>query len=38
LTIDLDATGSEDILAQIMDAIEQSKKYMLAGKHEVVNE
>jgi 1-acyl-sn-glycerol-3-phosphate acyltransferase len=32
LTIDYDAR-SEDILAQLMDAIEQSKEYMLKGKH-----
>jgi 1-acyl-sn-glycerol-3-phosphate acyltransferase len=32
LTIDYDAK-TEDILAQLMDAIEQSKKYMLMGKH-----
>jgi 1-acyl-sn-glycerol-3-phosphate acyltransferase len=37
LTIDYDAR-SEDILAQIMDAIEQSKKYMMTGKQEVVND
>lgn len=37
LTIDYDAR-SEDILAQLMDAIEQSKKYMIAGKHEVISD
>lgn len=37
LTIDYDAR-SEDILAQLMDAIEQSKKYMIAGKHEMVKD
>ena len=36
LEIDYDAR-SEDILSQLMDAIEQSKKYMLAGKQEEVN-
>jgi 1-acyl-sn-glycerol-3-phosphate acyltransferase len=37
LTIDYDAR-SEDILAQLMDAIEQSKKYMIAGKQEMVKD
>lgn len=37
LTIDYDAR-SEDILAQIMDAIEQSKKYMTTGKQEVATD
>ena len=37
LVIDYDAR-SEDILAQIMDAIEQSKKYMVIGKYEAVHE
>ena len=37
LTIDYDAR-SEDILSQLMDAIEQSKKYMIAGNEEVVND
>ncbi len=37
LTIDYDAR-SEDILAQLMDAIEQSKKYMTAGKQEMVKD
>jgi len=37
LMIDYDAR-SEDILAQIMDAIEQSKKYMVIGKYEAVHE
>ncbi len=32
LAIDYEA-GTETILAQIMDAIEQSKKYMMMGKH-----
>lgn len=32
LVIDYDAPA-EDILAQLMDAIEQSKKYMMMGKH-----
>ena len=32
LNIDYDAPA-EDILAQLMDAIEQSKKYMMMGKH-----
>jgi len=36
LVIDYDAR-SEDILAQIMDAIEQSKKYMVIGKYEEVH-
>jgi len=35
LEIDYDA-GSEDILSQLMDAIEQSNKYMMAGKQEGV--
>ena len=37
LKIDYNAR-SEDILAQIMDAIEQSNKYMIPGKHDFVNE
>jgi len=37
LVIDYEAR-SEDILAQIMDAIEQSKKYMVIGKYETVQE
>jgi len=32
LVIDYEAPA-EDILAQIMDAIEQSKKYMMMGRH-----
>ena len=32
LTIDYDAS-SEDILAQVMDAIEQSKRHMMQGRH-----
>ena len=35
LVIDYDAR-SEDILAQLMDAIEQSKKYMMNGKQEAL--
>jgi 1-acyl-sn-glycerol-3-phosphate acyltransferase len=35
LQIDYDAK-SEDILEQIMDAIEQSKKFMSTGKHEAI--
>lgn len=35
LVIDYDAR-SEDILAQLMDAIEQSKKYMVNGRQEVL--
>jgi len=35
LVIDYDAQ-SEDILAQLMDAIEQSKKYMMNGKQEAL--
>jgi 1-acyl-sn-glycerol-3-phosphate acyltransferase len=31
-------TSSEEILAQIMEAIEQTKKYMPTGKHETINE
>ena len=37
LVIDYDAR-SEDILAQIMDAIEQSKKFMVIGKYEAVRQ
>ena len=37
LPIDYNAP-SEDILAQIMDAIEQSKKFMTTGKHETIVE
>jgi len=37
LQIDYNAS-SDDILAQIMDAIEQSKKYMHTGKHEQFTE
>ena len=37
LVIDYDAR-SEDILAQIMDAIEQSKKYMVTGKYDAVHQ
>lgn len=37
LTIDYDAK-TEDILAQLMDAIEQSKKYMLMGNHHRLKE
>lgn len=36
LAIDYDAPA-ETILEQIMDAIEQSKKYMLKGKHHLMN-
>jgi hypothetical protein len=35
--LEIDYTGSvEAILDQVMDAIEQSKEYMLKGKHHVV--
>jgi 1-acyl-sn-glycerol-3-phosphate acyltransferase len=37
LQIDYDAR-TEDILAQLMDAIEQSKKYMMKGAHHTMNE
>lgn len=37
LAIDYNAR-TEDILAQLMDAIEQSKKYMMKGGHHVVKE
>lgn len=37
LQIDYNAS-SEDILAQIMDAIEQSKKFMTTGKHDIIAE
>jgi hypothetical protein len=34
----IDYTGSvEAILDQVMDAIEQSKDYMLKGKHHIAN-
>lgn len=36
LVIDFDAPA-EEILAQIMDSIEQSKKYMMMGKHHWVS-
>jgi 1-acyl-sn-glycerol-3-phosphate acyltransferase len=36
LIIDYDDT-SENILAQVMDAIEQSKKFMLKGRHHLMN-
>jgi 1-acyl-sn-glycerol-3-phosphate acyltransferase len=36
LTIDYDAPA-ETILEQVMDAIEQSKKFMLKGKHHLMN-
>jgi hypothetical protein len=32
ITIDYDAS-TDTILAQVMDAIEQSKKFMMMGKH-----
>lgn len=37
MLIDYNAS-SEDILAQVMDAIEQSKKFMTTGKHETIIE
>jgi hypothetical protein len=37
MNIDYNAS-SDDILVQIMDAIEQSKKFMPTGKHEVIVE
>jgi hypothetical protein len=37
LTIDYDAPA-EQILEQVMDAIEQSKKYMMKGAHHWVKE
>lgn len=37
LQVDYEAR-TEDILAQIMDAIEQSKKYMMKGAHHTMNE
>lgn len=37
LQIDYEAR-TEDILAQLMDAIEQSKKYMMKGAHHTMNE
>jgi hypothetical protein len=36
LVIDYDAPA-DTILEQVMDAIEQSKKFMLKGKHHLMN-
>jgi 1-acyl-sn-glycerol-3-phosphate acyltransferase len=36
MVIDYEASA-DDILAQVMDAIEQSKKFMLKGKHHLMN-